>query len=68
MGARQIVAKFEGMCQACKGVISPGESIFWESRNSRHVRCPAKPVPVAPRVDVEAATVCWSTSSQLRPA
>lgn len=38
MAARQITAKFEGMCQACKGVIQSGEQILWESKNSRHLK------------------------------
>lgn len=68
MAAKQITAKFDGMCQACKGAITPGEVILWESKNSRHLTCPAQPVLAAAKINVEAAPVCWSTSSQHRPA
>lgn len=62
--SKEIVAKFEGHCQKCRGRIAPGTRIIWDgSRNSRHVECPEKPTDA----NLEEAPVRWSESSQGRP-
>lgn len=69
MGKR-FAARYEGVCQNCRGKIVPGQMIDWENKVSTHVTCPAAPAVSGPSsADVQKnAPIVWATSYRSKPS